>query len=54
MLQRYSFFGLTLETLLVFGLVGLALVIILGYAFYEHSRFRKQIRQQAAKETNPS
>jgi hypothetical protein len=50
-LQRYSFFGLTLETLLVFGLAGLALAVILGYAFYENSRFRKHIREQLAKET---
>ncbi len=54
MLQRYSFFGLTLEMLLVFGGFALALVMIVGYAYFEHRRQRKPGRTSSREGRDPA
>ncbi|WP_256257634.1 hypothetical protein [Paenibacillus sp. UNCCL117] len=40
--------------LLVFGLFALGLILILGYAFYEHSRRKRLDKQAAGREAKPS
>lgn len=46
MLKKYSFFGLPLEMLVIFGIFGLLLVLIVGCAFLEQRRRRKQARDR--------
>lgn len=50
LLKKYSFYGITLEMILVMGLFFVLLLIILAAARTEWNRCRKQCTAECAKE----